>query len=714
MQKNTTYTFDNGSKRLFDADWLLNSTTYTVDGLDAADNSGTLQNKEDYGDDTIFLDADSNINLSIKSKIQNVVIDLKAPEFISDENVEYTAITNMNRNVGIIFYDDVGIVNNYFTIKWNDEIIYDSTGNKSNGIINQLSFNDTGKGFYRLNLVINSSITADELNNNSLLFSIYDFAGNEFIFDLNAYNASIGNENPWSTINIPLSKLKPLVISFTDIQPSDMTIDDTRGTCTVVIYNPNPSLYGFPIKYKLMSDSIGKISGYEIVTNSEYPTAIGYMVKLFITDIDEPGYVRVQSWVDTGYGTTSKEIAKMTLNEGMLEGFCKLEGRKINLKPYVPNYLKDEDFYDFVQNIELTLNSMYKSLSNKNNISVLEKIARIGDFNDIDKIETPYLGLYKNQYGTELDFDRDTISNIYDGEKTLTDSDINDMIRYIYKHTPQLNQYKGSNQGVEMTFKMFGLCVRLVNKWLKYRKEDGTLEDWDILATRVSEREDEIENTVNYFLTSRFDLDVSNQSLTIKQFTSGIDNLVKIILSIKPLTRVFDKFVYLIEIQDEKHINFDGYYGNTDELSSIAGGANSFSIIYLNKSNYIKVDNDSYYYDFNGNTAFAISKSLCPDGYVNNYDISMGMKLILNESIGCFLDYNDISELKFHTSFDDINLTPKTGDIIVKPYKYELLVDDGYTYRFYFRKSEYDKAQQQNQINGYLMTLLNTNLVISI
>jgi hypothetical protein len=48
------------------------------------------------------------------------------------------------------------------------------------------------------------------------------------------------------------------------------------------------------------------------------------------------------------------------------------------------------------------LNTCHTSLETGNRIGVLEKIARIGNFNYIDKLETPLIDYYKNEYNYEV------------------------------------------------------------------------------------------------------------------------------------------------------------------------------------------------------------------------------------------------------------------------------------------------------------------------
>ena len=64
--------------------------------------------------------------------------------------------------------------------------------------------------------------------------------------------------------------------------------------------------------------------------------------------------------------------------------------------------MTDDKYGAFVLFTELFLNTSQESLNNGNAISTLEKIARINNFNDIDRIENPLIQYYQSQFNFEV------------------------------------------------------------------------------------------------------------------------------------------------------------------------------------------------------------------------------------------------------------------------------------------------------------------------
>jgi hypothetical protein len=55
-------------------------------------------------------------------------------------------------------------------------------------------------------------------------------------------------------------------------------------------------------------------------------------------------------------------------------------------------------------------------MKKRKSISALEKIARILDFNEVDRMEDELLPHYAKQHGFEFDIDLESISKLFEGK----------------------------------------------------------------------------------------------------------------------------------------------------------------------------------------------------------------------------------------------------------------------------------------------------------
>lgn len=114
-----------------------------------------------------------------------------------------------------------------------------------------------------------------------------------------------------------------------------------------------------------------------------------------------------------------KNLLRVTGSLGEWIKECKDNLRKINLDPFVTQYLKETTnknnaYYKFVKFTENYLNTMYKAYDKNCYISILEAIHRIYNFNDPDLIYKNLLQKFDDDHGDMLHIDFVEMQTIID------------------------------------------------------------------------------------------------------------------------------------------------------------------------------------------------------------------------------------------------------------------------------------------------------------
>ena len=173
---------------------------------------------------------------------------------------------------------------------------------------------------------------------------------------------------------------------------------NVEGECTVTVYNPNTYLWSIEPTVVLNDESIGEMQDYT------YDPSTG-IAKFKVKRIVEYGNVIVDAWIDVDNPKIHDIVYNATVAQGVLGPWLVEDerNRKIKLLDYPPAYLKENEYWQFVKFTEKFLNTMYMSMSKKASIGILEKVARIADFNYINDVEAKLLNHYKEHFGIELD-----------------------------------------------------------------------------------------------------------------------------------------------------------------------------------------------------------------------------------------------------------------------------------------------------------------------
>ena len=141
------------------------------------------------------------------------------------------------------------------------------------------------------------------------------------------------------------------------------------------------------------------------------------------------------------------------------------------------------------------------------------------------------------------------------------------LIKYLYKNMPTYNQIKGTYIGIQYVLNMLGLCTSITEIWSDRAQE--TLKNFAESSEhlfRAEELNDLRENIAelanssysgnaqikNFFLTSRFDIDLVNTKYqTFKSFNEQAAAIIQVVNQIKPVTRALRKLYYIIRITTE-------------------------------------------------------------------------------------------------------------------------------------------------------------------
>ena len=259
-------------------------------------------------------------------------------------------------------------------------------------------------------------------------FKFFDVAGNITYWVMPYLNMTVVTLED-------LYNMKKLILEFINTKPEDLQLGtDLIGRTTIKVTNPNMVLSDYPIYIELDDKSIGQLmekSFKQYLITSAIGNKTKHVASIATEDvdnIDESGWVIAHAYVDIDNFTTTatasarimvKNLLRATGSLGEWIKECKDNLRKINLDPFVTQYLKEtanknNAYYKFVKFTENYLNTMYKAYDKKCYISILEVIHRIYNFNDPDLIYKNLLQKFDDDHGDMLHIDFDEMQTIID------------------------------------------------------------------------------------------------------------------------------------------------------------------------------------------------------------------------------------------------------------------------------------------------------------
>ena len=525
---------------------------------------------------------------------------------IKEIDNKFIRFSKATRTIQLVFQDDVGLDKKQVALYFGDEEIkwgeikelpenvlyyYDRTLEKElkQPYVDNIFFNNPKSGQYQVNITLFESwgewddnsqkikentiehitdlgylndIEDDiKLNKNGTIVKRHKYLQgqlNLIVWDLAGNYSLYKIKSPFNTLSLnDLNELVPVNILFKDIEPSNYFLEEgVEGKIVTQVYDPNDVLWEYENVAKLLESSIGVIDkgSYDGDDNREHRPLDGIR-EFIITHLTESGQVEVEAWVETGFPEIDAYIKERTYNTAICGPWVYGdEGRKYHITPYVPKYLHGTEFADFIEFFQLYINTMYQGMENKRNISALEKIARIGNFNDIARLEDSLVYHYANQFGNEFDFNVDSLQNvnlINDGSG-FTTRDVKetfDIIKYVLEELPAYNQYKGTNTGIALGVQMFGFVCKVINIWVN--------RDVEIEQNPNFVEEDRLYSFDNYFMTSRFDLELGGDNNTFQTFCENIDMFIDLIKSIKPITKILNYIKYTISSRKDFNLTYN-------------------------------------------------------------------------------------------------------------------------------------------------------------
>lgn len=582
---------------------------------DEAEGDGTgptartaLWNEENPENFTRYLSPfGANGLITLTNTIESVIIDTIPPQFVTDAGTEYILIKTSEdpkkvyRHIELVFRDNAGLDYKQFVIKAGDKVLYEykrkPVDDGKPQIIDDLIKKNTLKVFsdgyntYKIQFDLQyDEELEDILTSKGLTVEVWDKSANHHAYNFGTGDDSVSvNKKKWIYIDSKraLDEFEPLQISFSSVEPADMIIKDGKpGEAWCTIFNPNEALWALgmdSVVSQLSKESLGWIditTLTDVFKDLEYnkdgtPTHYEQhgCIKFKIINVDKAGDMEVEAWVRTGIEKFDGILKTVTYAKAGLKWMCMdPDGRLYNLKPYVPKYMRGTDYANFIEFFELYLNTVYTNMTRGTNISVLEKIAEIADFLDIDKIEDYLVREYARHRGAEYDIDLMTMLNMNLGffnPETFgsrTESDVLDIVKYALKNLPMYNQLKGTEKGMVLALRMFSFVCKLIPLWVRMSPQ---VEEYPNFY-----EEDRLYSFTGYFLTSRFNMEFDATNCDFKEFNDNLDSLIKFIKSIKPITKILNliKYTIISEVPMDLLVN--------ENAESESGTGESYQFVY--------------------------------------------------------------------------------------------------------------------------------------
>ena len=156
----------------------------------------------------------------------------------------------------------------------------------------------------------------------------------------------------------------------------------------------------------------------------------------------------------------------------------------------------------------------------------------------------------------------------------------NEVIRYLYNNMPTYNQLKGTYTGIQMILNLMGLCASITELWSTRTPNALKNFEGDILyradylnAVRQRIEEWGKADVKNYFLTSRFDIDLQqNNAMSFKTFNNVSRTIIDTVLQMKPVTRCLRYLYYIIKIDTGIHFDYNIHFSEGSEDDGAGSG----------------------------------------------------------------------------------------------------------------------------------------------
>ena len=392
-----TRRFDSIVDQLTINTWEFKYITQDINGNDQTRTGEPVdENKENYPVGTIFFDSEP-VSVYLTTSIKNIYLDNTPPVFKS-ENIQYI-VFGSDYTCSFVFESDTPLDIAQLVISCGDDILFKSTRkgeSVDSGNINNITLVKNNNN-YTLKFKLDSSYDVEKLNADQITVNVWDIASN---------TAEYTTAGTWIYFekDIDSTYIQPLIIEIVEILPTDKIIrSGIEGELLVKVTNPNIFLRDIIPTIQLGDGSIGFLdrSTFTYYPNTDTNSASVLLFK--ITNIKDNGNVIIDAWINIDNTEIAQKMKDETFAEAIVGPFIMTEeGREYKFRPSLPKYMSDDHYGDFIMFCQDMLNTSQYSLSTGNRISTLEKIARINDFNDINRIEIPYLEFNREQFNFEI------------------------------------------------------------------------------------------------------------------------------------------------------------------------------------------------------------------------------------------------------------------------------------------------------------------------
>ena len=548
---------------------------------------------DDITENTIYFNSNGN-EMSLGSKLSNVIIKNSKPNFLNDES-SYISFLNSNNtisyNISLIMSDAAGLDGKVIEIGNSNGIIFGQYRNKNNIIskfIENAKIGTADKNLFNVSFTLYKQTSdKDTISFDGLYVTIYDIAGNAFTFT-DFKDFTFIDKSPEDFAD-SISRLK---LNFFDTYPANLFIPNgIIGKTSINVNNLNED-QNFSIVIGLENDSLGYL------VDGTYTSALDNSnAQQKVDGIQSTGYVKAYAYLKSNLRADydalikAKSIVYGSLGKWITE--CETNIRKIDPTPFVPNFVQSEKYFDFASFFATYLNTMFPSLDSDCKIGILEKTQRIGEFKSPAMCENVYLSKFGKEYGSEININLNTLDKIVEikNKYGVYTSDSYTILKKLNEALPTINMKKGTEKSFQLIFRILGLNCTLIPM---YRNK--------ITGQYFEEGDSSIND--NCYLSSHFSIKLENENYIVEI----LPYLYDIILSIIPINRVLD---------DIKIISVNSMKNGTVNLSD------SFSAISSNKK-FRKMtfnwNSENVSFEFSGNQGLIKFPIFSKNSSYLNYD----------------------------------------------------------------------------------------------
>lgn len=217
--------------------------------------------------------------------------------------------------------------------------------------------------------------------------------------------------------------------------------------------------------------------------------------------------------------------------------------RKINLTNFVTDYLHETEMVDFIKSFEDELNSAFSGTCSSDpkstHISILEKIDRLLDLQDPDKIDIGMIHHLASNLGYNM-----AVNILQSNDISDQSTDLKKYVRFFVSSLIEINRMKTTKDCIRGLMHSVGVLTNIYYQWTNEYdsySENNWLEsnENDVYDQNGIENVHVTEN--EFYLTPHFrlDLDISNIDLTTSDLMVGIlTRVAQSVDAVKPVNTV--------------------------------------------------------------------------------------------------------------------------------------------------------------------------------